>query len=116
MFSNEDSLLHARYGSIGGICFDKKLILLPLCCKTSMQTCCGLTDCTGNSPETAFSLWRLRKSCVSYKSAICISFKGTRNGRVLGLNPLEHDIYKTLLPAQRRLIAFAYFLLVNLSS
>jgi len=24
-------------------------------------------DCTGNNPENGFSLWRLIKSCVSYK-------------------------------------------------
>ena len=37
--------------------------------------------------------------------------------RGLGVNPpLELDIYKTLLPAQRRLIVFKYVLLVNLST
>ena len=42
----------------------EKLIHSLLCCKTTMQTNCGLTNCTGNSPETGFllSVWRLVKS------------------------------------------------------
>jgi len=37
--------------------------------QTTMQTKCGLTNCTGNSPETAFSFsfLTLVKSCVSNK-------------------------------------------------
>jgi len=26
----------------------------PLCCKPAMQTYCGLTNCSGNSPQTGF--------------------------------------------------------------
>jgi len=34
-----------------------------LCCKSTMQTNCELTNCTGSSPETvfSFSFWRLVK-------------------------------------------------------
>jgi len=54
----------------------KKLIHSPSCCKTTMQTNCGLTNCTGNSPETgfSFSFWRLVKSCVSNKFSIVHSY------------------------------------------
>ena len=47
-----------------GDSFVKKLIHSLLCCKTTMQTNCGLTNCTGNGPETgfSFSFWRLVKS------------------------------------------------------
>jgi len=46
-----------------------------------------------------------------------VKYKGVRKGGV-GVNPppLELDILQNLLPAQRRLIVFAYFLLVNLST
>ena len=45
----------------------KKPIHSLLCCKTPMQTNCGLSNCTGNSPETgfSFSFWSLVKSWVS---------------------------------------------------
>jgi len=48
-----------------------------------MQTNCGLTNCSGKSPETgfSFSIWRLVKSWVTYKISIlhfyfycCLSF------------------------------------------
>ena len=42
--------------------------------------------------------------------------KGVRKGREGWGNPLVLDILQALLPAQRRLIFFAYFLLVNLST
>jgi len=47
-----------------------ELIHSPLCCKTTMQTNCGLTNCTGSSPETvfSFSFWRLVKSWVSNRA------------------------------------------------
>ena len=59
----------------------------PLCCKPTMETYsyCGLTNCTGNSPETdfSFSFWRLVKSWVSSKFSIlrsyfncCLFFRG----------------------------------------
>jgi len=45
------------------------------------------------------------------------SVKGVRKRGGLGLTPpLSLIFYKILLPAQRRLIVFAYFLLVNLST
>ena len=62
-----------------------KLIHSPLCCKPTMQTYCGLTNCTSNSPETGFSFSYLRlvKSWVSCKFSIlhsyfhrCLSFRG----------------------------------------
>jgi len=54
----------------------EKLIHSLLCCKTTMQTNCGLTNCTGNSPETGFllSVWRLVKSWVSHKFYILHSY------------------------------------------
>ena len=61
----------------------KKPIHSLLCCKTMMQTKCGHTNCTGNSPETAFSFSfsRLVKSYVSTKFSTlrssfycCLSF------------------------------------------
>jgi len=62
---------------------DKKVI--PLCCKTAMQTCCGLTDCTGKNPENGLSVWRILKSCISYKFSVlhsyfhcCLSFQSCR--------------------------------------
>jgi len=47
-----------------------------LCCKTMIQTNCGLTNCTGNSPETgfSFSFWRLVKSWVSNKLSTLHSY------------------------------------------
>ena len=44
--------------------------------------------------------------------------KGRTQGEGFGFNPppLSIIFYKTLLPTQRRLIVFAYFLLVNLSA
>jgi len=46
------------------------------------------------------------------------SAKGVRKRGGVGVNPppLCLIFYKLLLPAQRRLIVFAYFLLVNLST
>jgi len=46
--------------------FVKKLIHSLLCCKTTMQTNCGLTNCSGNCPETSFSFsfWRLVNTSV----------------------------------------------------
>jgi len=42
----------------------KKSIHSLLCCETTMQTDCGLANCTDNSPESgsSFSFWRLVKS------------------------------------------------------
>ena len=70
----------------------KKLIHAPLCRKTTMQTNCGLTNCTGNSPETGFwfSFWRLVKSWVSNTFSIlhshfycCLSFSFQGGHRAL---------------------------------
>ena len=46
------------------------------CCKTTMQTNCGLTNCTGNSPETGFSFTFLRlvKSWVINKFSTLHSY------------------------------------------
>jgi len=54
LFAKVDSFLHTALCFSQGISFDKKLIHLPLCCKTSMQTYFGQMDCTGSSPETVF--------------------------------------------------------------
>jgi len=44
----------------------------------------------------------------------CLVNKGVRNGRILGLKPpLNLIVSKTVLPAQRILIIFAYILLVK---
>jgi len=54
----------------------KKPIHTLLCCKPTMQTNIGLTNCTGNSPETVFlfSFWRLVKSWVSNKFSTLHSY------------------------------------------
>jgi len=57
--------IYPRYAPINQeISSVKKLVHSRLCCKTTMQTNCGLTNCTGNNPETgfSFSFWRLVKS------------------------------------------------------
>jgi len=57
--------IYPRYAPINQeISSVKKLIHSLLCCKTTMQINCGLTNCTGNSPETSFSfsVWTLVKS------------------------------------------------------
>ena len=69
--------IYPRYAHVSQeISSVKKLIHSLLCCKTTMQTNCGLTNRTGNSPENgfSFSFWRLAKSCVSYKFSILHSY------------------------------------------
>jgi len=69
--------IYPRYAPVNQeISPGKKLIHSLLCCKTTMQTNCGLTNHTGNSPENgfSFSFWRLVKSCVSYKFSILYSY------------------------------------------
>ena len=63
-----------HHGSISGISSDKKLIHLSLCCSTTMQIYCGLTDCIGSRTETSFSLCRFLKSCANHKFSIFIAF------------------------------------------
>ena len=70
------------------------------------------------SKKLAQSENNLRSSCMGYKRQQIRYAQGRTQGGVLGLNPppLSLIFYKILLPAQRRLIVFAYFLLVNLST
>ena len=87
-----------------------------LCCKGKSCTSCALAaderrvtsflmTCLGS---TGLAEW-----CYHKKE---VYTKGVRTGG-LGLTPpFSLIFYKTLLPAQRRLIVFAYFLLVNLST
>ena len=50
-------------------------------------------------------------------TAMNMTSKGVRKGEGLGLNPpLSLIFYKNFITLARRLIAFAYFLLVNLST
>jgi len=58
----------------GSISFDKKLVHLRLCGKTSMQTYCGFTNCAGNSHKTTFSFEGFRNlaSVISYPYCIPI--------------------------------------------
>jgi len=69
----------------------KKPIHSLLCCKTTMQTNCGLMNCTGNSPESgfSFSFWRFVKSWVSntfstlhsyFHCCLSFSFQGGHQG------------------------------------
>jgi len=58
------SFLHTVLWFNQKLSFVKKLIHSPLYCKTSMQTICGITDCTGNSIKLFFSFLRLVKSYV----------------------------------------------------
>jgi len=55
--------------------------------------------------------------CVTEEAFHVRCYQGRTQGGGVGVkSPLEHMIfYKILLPTQRRLIVFAYFLLVNLS-
>ena len=55
---------------------------------------------------------------VSYLKLSDSRIQGRTQGGLVGLNPPPFRLifYKILLPAQRRLIVFAYFLLVNLST
>jgi len=73
----------------------KKSIQSLLCCKTTMQTNCGLTNCTGNSPEAgfSFSLWRLVKYLVNNKFFTlhsyfycCLSFSFQGGHQALSIN------------------------------
>ena len=69
--------IYPRYAPISQeISSVKKLIHSLLCCETTMQTNCGLTNCTSNSPETgfSFSVCRLAKSWVSYKFSMLNSY------------------------------------------
>ena len=61
------------YDSISRINSDKELIHSPHVAKL-YDADCGLTDCTGNSPETVFSLRKLLESCVSYIVYIALLF------------------------------------------
>jgi len=63
-----------QYGLIRVISSIEKLIHLPWCCNTKVQTYCGLTDCTDSTPETGFSSCRLLKSCFSPKFSMLIAF------------------------------------------
>jgi len=47
---------------------------LPLTCKlkSTLQIYCGLTDCSGNSLVSVFSLWRLLEPRISYTFPYCI--------------------------------------------
>jgi len=58
------------YFKIRGISYNKKPIHSPSCCRSMMQTNCGLTDCTGNTAETCFSFWVFLESGVRYVSSI----------------------------------------------
>ena len=51
---------------------------------------------------------------VGFSIFVCFVLKGVRKGSFGVKPPLSLIFYKILLPAQRRLIVFAYFLLVNL--
>jgi len=64
------SFLHAALWFNQGLRSIKKLIHSLLCCKTTIQIYCGFMDCTGSSPETGCSFWRLLKSWVSYEYAM----------------------------------------------
>ena len=78
MFANVHMLLQLftrHYGSISGILSNKKLINLPLCCKTTMQIYCWLTDCTGSSPKNHLPLCKFQKYSVCYKFLIFIPFR-----------------------------------------
>jgi len=71
------SAIYPHYAHINQeISFAQKLIHSLLCCKTTMQTNFGRTNCIGNSPETgfSFSIWRLVNSWVSYKFSILHSY------------------------------------------
>ena len=76
-----------------------------LCCKTTMQIYCRLTNCTANSPETgfAFSFLRHVKSWVGNMFSIlhsyfhCLSFRGCR--QELEINLLITNQFRT---AQRQ--------------
>jgi len=56
------SFLHTALSFNQGISSDKKHICAPLCCNNMMQTYCGLTACTSNSPGTVFFRFRAAKS------------------------------------------------------
>ena len=68
------SFWHAALWFNQGLSSIKKLIHSLLCCKTTIQTYCGFMDCTGSSPETGCSFWRLLKSWGSYAFAILHSY------------------------------------------
>ena len=61
------------YGSTSGISSNMKLIYSPLRCKTSMQTHCGLMNCTGNSPETSLEAYKVLHQLQVFHIALLFS-------------------------------------------
>jgi len=68
------TFLHTTLWFNQGHSSERKLTQWPLHCKHTMQPNCGLTDCTGNSPETVLMLWRFLQYCVNYIFSILQSY------------------------------------------
>jgi len=90
----------------------KKPIHSLLCCKTTVQTNCGLTNCTGNSPETgfSFSFWRFVKSSVSNKFSTlhscfycCLSFSFQGSHQALKNKLVKNRLFSNSTAASREL-------------
>ena len=83
----------------------------------SIARCCLHDFCSQNKGDHSVYLYK-RVSAIAGR-AVCkkyVSLKGVRKGEGWTPTPWAWYFTKKLLRAQRRLIVFAYFLLVNLST